>query len=269
MATRKSKPGTQLPLSSVPNFRDLGGYETADGRRMRPGLLYRSAELGRLTPADRRKFEALEIRTIFDLRTAAERAAEPDPMFTRTENIEIDVLAGSTDAVPAQLLTLLDDPKAAKAALGGKKAQKQFEAAYREIVSLDTAIAGYRKLFVDLSKPRHRPALIHCTTGKDRTGWASAAMLLLMGVPEEAVMEDYLLSGTYLLPAFASVVAQFAAAGGDPELLTPVLGVQASYLEAALDEVRTQYGSIEGYFSKGLRIGPAEQRHMQGMYLEG
>uniref|UniRef100_UPI0025B8139D tyrosine-protein phosphatase n=1 Tax=Brevibacterium sp. TaxID=1701 RepID=UPI0025B8139D len=105
--------------------------------------------------------------------------------------------------------------------------------------------------------------LFHCTTGKDRTGWAAAAALLLLGVDEEDVFADYLLTNRDLLPAFQGLFEQFTAAGGDPEILKPVLGVDPSYLHAALDEMRRHFGSIHGYFSDGLGLDAQAQGELR------
>jgi len=141
--------------------------------------------------------------------------------------------------------------------------------AYREMVSLPSALAAYQVFFVDLGKFEHRPALFHCTTGKDRTGWAAAAMLLLLGVTEEDVMRDYLLTNDQLLPRLQPMFEQFAAAGGDPALLQPVLGVRREYLEASLGEMRRHHGSIEGYFADGLGIDEKAQEALRSAYTEG
>jgi len=121
-------------------------------------------------------------------------------------------------------------------------------------VRLPSAREGYREMFTDLADPAFLPASFHCTTGKDRTGWGAAALLLLLGVSEDDVMTDYLLTNDQLLPALKPVLDAFEAAGGDPDLLIPVLGVRREYLETALDEMRTTYGDIETYFIEGLGI---------------
>jgi hypothetical protein len=112
------------------------------------------------------------------------------------------VLADSPQAGPAQLEKLLQDPQAANAKLGGGKAEEGFKEAYREFVTLPSARRAFGKLFLSLGDKEKLPALFHCTTGKDRTGWAAAAFLTLLGVPRETVMEDYLRSNDYLLPAY-------------------------------------------------------------------
>ena len=86
---------------------------------------------------------------------------------------------------------------------------------YREFVTLPSAQVSYHQLFVELSNKKQLPALYHCGSGKDRTGWATAALLTLLGVPEDQVYADYLRSNDYLLPAYQSYIDHFVAEGGD------------------------------------------------------
>lgn len=258
-------PGALIWIAGLPNLRDIGGWAAHSGR-VRMGLLYRSVDLSRLGSEGLDAFADLGIRTVYDLRTGPERAAGPDRVPEGTQHVVADVLADAADAAPAQLVALLSDPDRAAAELGGGKAAAMFQHGYREIVSLPSALAAYRQLYTTLAQPENRPALIHCTTGKDRTGWGAAALLMLLGVSDEDVMRDYLLTNDGLLPALQPVFDQFRAAGGDPELLKPILGVQQRYLQAALEEMRARFGSIEGYFRDGLGIDADVQQTLRAAF---
>jgi protein-tyrosine phosphatase len=252
-------PGAQIPILTAPNLRDLGGWPVAGGGTVRDGLVYRSAELSRLTPDDGQALATLGVHRVYDLRTADERSAQPDALPPGVTSVVADVLADSKDAAPAALANLLTDPSSAGDLLGGGKAEELMQGAYRQIVGLPSALAAYRTMFTELARDANRPALFHCTTGKDRTGWGAAALLLLLGVPEDAVREDYLLTNAQLLPALEPVFQAFEQVGGDRALLEPILGVREAYLDAALDEMRARFGTIEGYFADGLGIGAAAQ----------
>lgn len=252
-------PGANIPLRSVPNLRDLGGWPTRDGGRVRSGLLYRGTALDRLQGDDLAAFVGLGIRSVYDLRTEAERSASPDQKAPGVEAIVVDVLKDASDSAPAQLLKALSDPQAAAQMLGGGRAVAMFEHGYRQIVSLPSALAGYRTFFTDLLDAARRPLYFHCTTGKDRTGWAAAALLTLLDVPDELVMQEYLLTNEQLLPALQPVFDHFQSLGGDPALLRPILGVQKEYLEAAFDEMHQRFGSMERYFADGLGLDQAVQ----------
>ncbi|MFH0751495.1 MAG: tyrosine-protein phosphatase [Chloroflexota bacterium] len=261
-------PGREPGIATLPNLRDVGGHLTRDGGHVRTGLLYRSADLSRIDQADAAALARLGIRTIYDLRTTGERAGHPDRLPPGSAYFVADILGDSAGMTPAEFATLFEDPAAAERALAGGRSAIFFVSAYREFVRLDSARAGYRRLFSDLADGASTPALFHCTTGKDRTGWAAAALLTLLGVPDDEVMEDYLLSGPRLLPVVRPMVDAFAARGGDPELLWPLVGVRPDYLEAALDEVHRLFGSIEGYFAEGLGLDAPAQGALRGMLVE-
>ena len=122
-------------------------------------------------------------------------------------------------------------------------------------------------MFLGLADEEKLPALFHCTTGKDRTGWAAASLLTLLGVPKEQVFEDYLRSNDNILPAYKHAIDPFVEAGGDPEISSAILGVKREYLEAAFDEMETKYGTIEAYFSEALGIDAAQQQAIRDLYL--
>lgn len=263
----ETKPGQNLGIASVPNLRDMGGYETSDGKTVAPHLVYRSSQLSKISPDDMKKLAGLKLRNAYDLRTAEERKARPEELPPGVNHVVLDVLADSPQAEPAQLEKLMQDPKKASAVLRGGKVEAKFKASYREFVSLPSARREFRKLFLALGDRKQLPALFHCTTGKDRTGWAAAAFLTLLGVPRDTVMEDYLRSNDYILPAYQKAIDGFAAAGGDPEIPRAILGVKKEYLEAAFDEMQTRYGSIETYFSEGLGIDTVRQKALRDLYL--
>ena len=249
-------PGQQIMIATVPNLRDLGGWRTPDGR-VRYGLLFRSAEFSDLQGDDAAAFAGLGIRSVYDLRTQAERAQQPNQLPPGTKYVVLDILRDSSQAGAAQLLAVLGNPKAAEAMLGGGKAVTLFEGSYREIVTLPSALAGYRQFFSAIAGEENTPAVFHCTTGKDRTGWAAAVTLLLLGVSDDDVFADYLLTNDQLLPALQPALDQFRSIGGDPELLMPVVGVRKHYLETAIGEMQKRYKTIDGYFSQGLRLDTA------------
>jgi protein-tyrosine phosphatase len=261
-------PGTSLGIASVPNLRDAGGYTTADGSVVRRGVAYRSNQLNPISADDMKKIAALGLKNDFDLRTAEERNAKPDQLPAGVKEVWLNVLADAKGVSVAEVEKMLSDPKVANAALGDGKGAAEFVKTYREFVTLPSANAAFRRLFVDLGDARQVPALYHCTTGKDRTGWASAALLTLLGVPKDKVYEDYLKSNEYILPAYKNFIDRFVAAGGQPSIPQDLLGVKAEYLDAAFDQVKTQYGSIEIYFDKGLGIDRAGQQKLRDRFLQ-
>ncbi|MFI5261062.1 MAG: tyrosine-protein phosphatase [Candidatus Limnocylindrales bacterium] len=249
------------------NLRDVGGYVTRGGGAVRTGLLYRSGDLSRLDGQDAATLGGLGLRVVYDLRSAVERARQPDHLPPGAVLVALDILAGSAVIRPEQMIRALDEPRTAERFLGGGRGARWFAQQYREFVTEAGALVVLGRLYRDLADPARRPALIHCATGKDRTGWAVAALLLLLDVPEPVVMTDYLASGVQLAPAFQPMLDQFSAAGGDPDLLRPLMDVRPEYLEAGLDEMRRRYATIEGYFARGLGIDRATQEALRAAFV--
>lgn len=259
----------QKPLiPNAPNLRDAGGYATRDGGRIRTGVLYRSEQLSRISDADMPTLQKLGLKKIYDLRTAGERTAQPDRVPAATQVVVVDVLADEKQAAPAELLQFFANPQEANARLGGGKIVDLFTRAYAEFVSLPSAREGFGRMFKELADANNLPALYHCTTGKDRTGWTSAALLTLCGVSDEDVLRDYLTSNDFILPEYQAMIDKYVAAGVERDILVSVLGVRREYLNAALNEMREQFGCIEDYFAQGLGIDQAGQQALRDRFVE-
>lgn len=258
-------------LDGAANARDLGGWPVTTpqggGGTVRYGVVLRSAGLDGLTADGGAALAACGVRAVVDLRTAGEVRARPDALPPGVRHVAADVLADSPQAAAANVAQFFDDPGAFAAMLAGTGVATAFAETYRDIVRLPSARASYAALFGALAAGEG-PVLFHCTTGKDRTGWGAAALLLLLGVSPEDVEADYLLTNERLLPALQPMFDAFAAKGGDPDLLTPVLGVRVEYLRAALDEMTTRFGDVEGYFTDGLGLGPGVQDALRRRLVE-
>ncbi|RKE20731.1 tyrosine-protein phosphatase [Streptomyces sp. TLI_171] len=231
-----------LHLASAPNFRDLGGYRTADGRWVKLGQVYRSDDLSKLTDQDLAKLHRLGIRTVFDLRTPAEQQSAPDRLPVGARAVSANVL-GAADTGRFEVT----DPQAAV---------DMMVAAERTMVSSDTARAAYSQL---LAAADDRGAvLFHCTAGKDRTGWGAAALLTALGVPQETVRADYLASNAYRAQVNAATLAQLPPAYRS--VYQPLLDVRPEYLAAGFDEVEARYGSFDAYLRSGLGVNAKKLR---------
>jgi protein-tyrosine phosphatase len=262
-----AEPGVSLGIESVSNMRDMGGYTTTDGRVVKRGLVYRSNELYEITPDDMAKINDLGIKTVFDLRQDTECEAAPDELPVGANHVAIPVLSGmgASGEDPAYLLNF---PELANDLLGNGQIEANFEDIYRNVISLPSAKQGYSEFFIDLGDENQIPAIFHCVAGKDRTGWAAAAFLSILGVPRDMVMENYLQSNIYLLPGFQDRIDAFVEAGGEESIALAVFSVQERYLNAAFAEVELKYGNIETYFSEGLNIDAEQQEAFREIYLE-
>ncbi|HEX7374558.1 MAG TPA: tyrosine-protein phosphatase, partial [Steroidobacteraceae bacterium] len=175
---------TRIPaLEGACNFRDFGGYATTDGRRVRWGRLFRSGAMHRFTAADRERVAGFGIGTVVDLRRPDERRSQPNPDFG----------AGVTqlcwnDTQDVGLGKALPDPAALTPELARKVMMRHYE-------GMPTRLLPHvQGLFGALTHDPARPLLLHCTAGKDRTGFAAALLLTVLGVPRDLIVADYLLT---------------------------------------------------------------------------
>lgn len=252
-----------LYLKTIPNLRDIGGYRTADGRWVKMGMLYRSDQLDRLSDNDLAAMGGLGIALVADLRTASERSREPDRVPAGAEHLVLDVAADSRG--------LGGDMRQAMTMITTGKGAAMLTEANREFVALDSARTAYSALLGRIGAEDTGPTLYHCTAGKDRTGWASAVILTILGVPRETVMADYLASNDYLRAKNEAIIGA-AGSASTPiarENLEPVLGVRAAYIEAAFAEVEKRYGSFDRYVRDGLGLDDAAIDRLRTTLLAG
>ncbi|GHF32405.1 phosphotyrosine protein phosphatase [Streptomyces mashuensis] len=261
----------QLDASTIINLRDLGGIALAGNSAVRPGLLLRSGQLDRLDPAVDPAVAALGIHTVVDLRSEAERQHRPDRLPAGARLIVADVLAGTAPGrdgeVPVRVEDVLGSPAAAEEHLGGGKAEKLMGDLYRSFVTAPGARRAYGSLLTTLAEPDCGPVLFHCTAGKDRTGWAAAVILMLLGADDAVVEREYLAVAPAVRAAFAPLADRFAAAGGAPEIVDAVLGVRPEYLAAALEEMRRAYGDVSAYVREGLCVPDAAVDRIRARYV--
>jgi protein-tyrosine phosphatase len=255
-----------LHLASAPNFRDAGGYRTADGKWVRMGLLYRSDQLDRLTPADLDSLHTIGIHLVCDLRTDTERKQGQDRLPLGAEPLIADV-AGA-DGNSSGIAKLFTSGAHAEEVLGGGRGVQFMIDANRQFAGAPSANAAYHVVFTRIADPAMQPATFHCTAGKDRTGWAEAVFLGIMGVPRDTIMNDYLLSNGYL-EAKNQKMLQALKGHIDPVLLEPLLGVRPEYLQAGFDKIDSTYGSMDKYIHDGLKLDDATIQALRREFLAG
>ncbi|MET8374737.1 tyrosine-protein phosphatase [Streptomyces microflavus] len=259
-----------VPAATVVNLRDLGGIALGRGHRVRQGVLFRSGQLSELDPDRDRAVAALGIRTVVDLRTADERQWAPDRLPDRARLFVADVLGDHPGVAPARLKALLADPDEAEHMLGGGRAEELFAETYRKMVLSPGAAAAYRAFLETAADPGARPVLFHCTAGKDRTGWAAAVLLMILGASRETVRSDFLAVNPAVRAAFAPYVQKFLDGGGDPAVAAAIVEVRPRYLEVALDAMDERWGGLDGYVRTGLRIPEAAlERLHEGLVISG
>ena len=231
-------------LASADNFRDVSGpdaaYAGADGSTLRRGVAYRSNEL-LLTDADAESLGRLGVGAIYDLRTGHEVEAHPDAEVPGARWTHLEVRG-----IPMEAVSDLADRASA---------HEVMLRVYRGFVEISGARDAFAALFRAIGEDE-RPALFHCTAGKDRTGWAAALLLHLAGVDDATILEDYLLTNTFssgTREKYLGLVREHL--GADKvEVYERVMVADEAYLRAGYDAAAASYGDRMGYLHEGLGL---------------
>jgi protein-tyrosine phosphatase len=254
----------------APGARDLGGLPTTDHRRVRPGVLFRAPALGRLTDDDVAALGALGLAEVIDLRFGQEiLEAPPDrlPAGPHLAHIPIHDPEQPVFAFLAGVLAGEQTPEADQ--LRREGTGTAMLAVYRAFVSAPMVRSGFAtaaRRVVDLGG---RPALYHCSVGKDRTGWLTAILLAALGVDRATITADYLRTNTERADLTDKLVARAQESRGiEPTLLRPVLAAEPAYLDAAYERVDAEFGSFHGYLTGGLGLTDADLDRLRDSLLE-
>lgn len=244
------------------NFRDFGGYPTCHGRPVRWGRLYRCGHLSKLSERGVAQLASLGLDLVCDFRREDEQRFEPSRL---PQGDAAPRVAGLGITPGSQGSALYND----SSAIDGATAMRAFMCGInREFVRSQSA--RYRELFAALLDDGVERVLVHCAAGKDRTGFAAAMILHALGVPEELIVRDYLLTRHYFTPAeeLSRVRAKYAIDHLADEDVLPMLSVEEAYLRAALETIAEDYGDTDTYLREALGVGEAERAALMARFLE-
>ena len=249
-------------FNKVLNFRDLGGIRTSDGRQVRWGKIYRSGKFEKLKPQEFEAMKSLGIKTVVDLRTTGEVHHEPDniPADQGVNWIHIPI-SGITDEDLEQTKKEIRKQSAAEFDGAGK-----METVMERFA--DQGVGDFAKIFELLLNEDNSGLVYHCTAGKDRTGLLTALILSALGVPEEVIMQEYLLSNYYRYDKMernARLGAHIL--GIETEASRAIMDVRPNYLNAAYAAIKANYGSMDHYFKDGLGLSTEDLQKLKGLYL--
>lgn len=236
---------SDIHLSSIHNFRDVAGpgYATRPSGTMTRGLAFRSMALT-VSEDDLRVLERLGISTVVDLRTEAEIAKQPDVVPPGAEYLAIDVLGGETTAA-----TLTES-----GLVSADEARHEMARTYERFVTGDHERKGFGRA-VHAVAVSSGPAIVHCTAGKDRTGWVSALLQLLVGVRDEDVVADYMLTREMSVDTVAAIHTYVQAEMPDQlEAIDVLLGVEEANLRRSLDALSREFGDARRYLVEGAGV---------------
>lgn len=252
-----------IPLEGAANFRDIGGYATADGRHTRWGRVYRSGALNGLTTADQAYLRELGIRLVCDLRNPDEVRDDPDALPT---NAQIDYAH-----LPVQTELDTSRMRQLRVLLFNQQEMPELLRYTYKKVMIDGNAELFGAIFRRLAQANNLPTIIHCTAGKDRAGLAAALLLSALGVADEIVIADYTLSN-YAFTSFrkyaAKVVKPFAFFGITGDDLYPLLIADAQNLKDTLAYLRQNHGSVRDYLNNMAGIDESIMVQLEANLLE-
>lgn len=271
-----TKEAQALLVTGIENARQLGGYETADGRHVKRDVLLRTAKL---SDAPSEELAALKdiyhLGVVVDFRTLAEREGAPDPEIDGVDNIVLDVLdESSRTGAGAAIAGIYENGGAepAEVMLNIIRSGCVSERMYADMAFDPAAEKGFRDFFrILLENGGQKAVLWHCSGGKDRTGAAAVLLLLALGVNKETALRDFELTNEFLREKIAYMESRAAELTDDPEEIAWVkdlTGVNRKYMEKLLDTLEEKYGSQERYLTEGLGLDRTELEQLREMYLE-
>jgi len=253
----------QLSLQGTPNFRDLGGYKTQDGRRLKWGKLYRSSKLSALTDEDIGYIRRLGLTVICDFRQLTEQELEPTLLG---ENVSHTV--ASLPVSPGSSSNFMENLH--RGVIAVDDSAGFMEEMNRDFVA--SQMPQYAQMF-QLLLQGDQQLLIHCASGKDRTGFGAALILDVLGVSEETIVDDYLLTNNYLpiddeVERLSKDFIDHAGEAVPKEVLRPMLEVRPEYIRACFEEIKNRYKSKQHFYESALHLNSHDVEKLKDLYLE-
>ncbi|UUH76011.1 tyrosine-protein phosphatase [Bacillus altitudinis] len=251
-----------IQFSKLANFREVGGLQTTDQMVIKQGMIYRSADLSRLTKQDILTFSTLGIQTICDLRTSSERKSHPPKIMEHDKIVNIPM---QPDSMMPSKWTMFRMLIAEGKSLSFTPIMKEV---YQSM--LYERKKEIQQLFTLLSDEKNYPLMLHCTSGKDRTGFLSALIQLAAGVPVHTVLSEYMRSNEgvkMLVKRQERFVRMMSLYRVSKEQIQPLLGVQQDYLEDVLNEMMDTYGNAERYLLEACDVPKAQLLKVKNILL--
>lgn len=266
-----------LNMSTISNARELGGYQTRDGKTVREGVLLRTAAL---TDASQEELDSLinnyNLAAIIDMRASYELAEDPEPAVDGVAQYNFKIMDEQMMARRAAAIQdVLTDPNVdpVKRMTAILEADVISDQMYVEFLQGETGKTGFRDFFrVLLETPEGNAVLWHCTNGKDRTGVAAMLLLGVLNVDEEIIMEDFLLTNVFFEAEISAMRQKLGAYIQDEAMLEELMvtgkGVYAPYMQNAIDYIKENYGDIPGYVKAELGLTDADIAKLQMLYTQ-
>ena len=246
------------------NFRDLRGYAADGDARVKWGVLYRSGHLAKMNSSDLRRFKQLGIETIIDFRSDPERDKDPNrlPDSLNFKTLSIPILDPSTSSWAEDLKMAIQNRE-----FQDFDASEKMREWYQELAV--GHVIPYRQFIQGVLNAQGAPVLWHCTAGKDRTGFAAAILLRILGVSQDIVEDDYLLSAKYADQRRALIWMLRLSRGKEAaETIQTFFQVQKEWIRAAFQAINAHWGDFESYSYEALGLTESQVSQLRDQLLE-
>ncbi len=271
-----------LPMSATANFRDYGGYLTKCGRQVVWGKLFRTGHMGEMSDRDVTVLTQLNIQAVCDFRRPEEATKQPSVLPK-------SLLPTAIPISPGSVIDLFS-------AISGKAIDEDKIDTFMQDINRDLVInhqSSYRAMFDQLLASTDAGSIIHCSAGKDRTGFGSLLLLSALGVSDDDIMADYLLTNQYVkiereiarwtanygtdqtetdIAEYQELRASREAANAyqgefNQRALAVILKVKPSYLQTAINTIKTEFGGTISYLERQIGLSSSELSRLKGAYL--
>jgi protein-tyrosine phosphatase len=252
------------PFRKIANFRDLGGYPTLDGRVTRWHKLYRSGHLAHATNPDLKKFSRLGIHTLVDFRSDQEREREPDQLPANHEirTLSFPIQENGKPLFSDEIRQMINERR-----INGQDPSLKMQEMYVQLATRFTD--SYRNYFQALIEAEGKPVLWHCSAGKDRAGFAAAVLLKILGVSDQIIMEDYMLSQDHVVPRRGQLMTIRLLKGEKAyRYVNRMNDVDPNWLRAAFQTINEEWGNFLNYVRKGLKLYPSDVEYLKVILLD-
>lgn len=246
------------------NLRDIGGYKGQENRKVKKNKLLRSGEIAKLNKKEEENLISnYKLKTIIDFRNEEEKNKLPDSKIENTDYYHIDIM-GDINEKNSSYENLIKN-------VNINTTNKFMKSIYENFITNKNAIIGYQKFIEILLKQKNGSVLFHCHAGKDRTGFAALIILKILGVSEEDIFKDYLITNEMRKAENTNIIYNLKEKGytkNELESISLALSVDKSYLQSSINKADEIYGSFDNYIIKALKVNKEMKEILTEKYLD-
>lgn len=261
---------TRIEFEKLANVRDLGGMETKDGRHIKYGLLFRGSRLYEATEKDKEKLAGM-VDLILDFRQDKELSRHPDPDIPGVKNIAMSIYDDSFK--PDVNIEKTEIDPEGRPMHDAERTKRSMCKMYLVFAENDYTRSMYEQFLRFLLSGEYKGVLWHCTAGKDRTGVGAAILQKILGVSDEDIFADYMLTNNYMGTEVEQAKKEFKEQWGyltdeNDRALEYLHHTHEDYIKTVLTRIDELFGNFDDYITNGLHITKEEQEKLREMYLE-